>query len=60
MGGRAQAVKEELIGRVASLARGRLPRGKSEWAERFVRQYYANVPPELRQGKLGEGDAGGG
>jgi len=46
MAARAQAIKEELIGRVASLARDRLPRGKSEWAERFVRQYYANVPPD--------------
>ncbi|HLI10246.1 MAG TPA: NAD-glutamate dehydrogenase [Alphaproteobacteria bacterium] len=43
---RAQALKEELVGRVASLARERLPRGKSEWAERFLRQYYANVPPD--------------
>src|SRR5579883_1035827 len=43
---RAQALKEELVARVASLPRDRLPRGKSEWAERFLRQYYANVPPD--------------
>jgi glutamate dehydrogenase len=46
MVGRSHVLKDEQIGRVAALARERLPRGKSEWAERFVRQYYANVPPD--------------
>ncbi len=44
---RTQALKEEQLGRVTALARERLPRGKSEWAERFIRQYYANVPDDV-------------
>ena len=42
---RAQALKDELIGKVVALARERMPRGKSALAEKFVHQYYANVPP---------------
>src|SRR5271169_965256 len=43
---RTHALKEEVIGKVVALARERLPRGKSAWAENFIRQYYANVPPD--------------
>src|ERR1700688_135565 len=49
---RTQAYKEEQLGRVASLARERLPRGKSEGAERFIRQYYANVPDDVLAAEL--------
>ncbi|HYB11764.1 MAG TPA: NAD-glutamate dehydrogenase, partial [Alphaproteobacteria bacterium] len=46
MAARAHALKEEVIGKVITLARERLPRGKSVPAEKFVRQYYANVSPD--------------
>jgi glutamate dehydrogenase len=46
MAARTHALKEEVIGKVVALARERLPRGKSAWAENFIRQYYANVPPD--------------
>ncbi|HUI18060.1 MAG TPA: NAD-glutamate dehydrogenase [Alphaproteobacteria bacterium] len=52
MAARTQAYKEEQLGRVARLARERLPRGKSEWAERFIRQYYANVPDDVLAAEL--------
>ena len=52
MAARTQAYKEEQIGRVVGLARERLPRGKSEWAERFIRQYYANVPDDVLAAEL--------
>ncbi len=52
MAARAQGAKEEQIGRVAALARERLPRGKSEWAERFIRQYYANVPDDVLEAEV--------
>ncbi|MFI4987950.1 MAG: NAD-glutamate dehydrogenase, partial [Alphaproteobacteria bacterium] len=49
---RMQALKEEQIGRVAALARERLPRGTSQGAERFIRQYYANVPDDVLEAEV--------
>jgi glutamate dehydrogenase len=43
---RAQMMKDELVARAASLARERLSGAKAEAAERFIRLYYANVPPD--------------
>ncbi len=42
----AEATKAELIDRVVGLVRDRLDSTQREQAERFVRQYYGNVPPD--------------
>ncbi len=46
MATRASALKRELIDRVAGLVRERVKRPDVPVAETFVRQFYANVPPE--------------
>ncbi len=43
---RSEHQKTELIDRVASFVRERLSRDKIAQAERFVRLFYANVPPD--------------
>jgi len=43
---RAEQLKDELTEEVVRQVRGRLGRERAEAAERFVRQFYANVPPD--------------
>jgi glutamate dehydrogenase len=43
---KAEQLKAELIDRVAERLRERLERARAETAERFLRQFYANVPPD--------------
>ncbi len=46
MAQRTQHLKAELVDKVARLAHERLDPDKAPMAERFMRQYYANVAPE--------------
>jgi len=46
MRGRAEQLKDELIDRVAERARERLKDARADLAERFARQFFANVPPD--------------
>ncbi|HYH38650.1 MAG TPA: NAD-glutamate dehydrogenase, partial [Azospirillum sp.] len=43
---RAEQLKDELTEEVVRQVRGRLDRSRVDLAERFVRQFYANVPPD--------------
>ena len=43
---RAEQLKDELTEEVVRQVRGRLDRSRVGLAERFVRQFYANVPPD--------------
>ncbi|MFB3054324.1 MAG: hypothetical protein ACE1ZY_03275, partial [Alphaproteobacteria bacterium] len=43
---KAEQLKDDLIDRVAGRLRERLEAGRVETAERFLRQFYANVPPD--------------
>jgi glutamate dehydrogenase len=46
MGLKAEKLKDELTEKVIRQIRDRLNRDKADAAERFVRQFYANVPPD--------------
>ncbi len=43
---RAEQLKDELTEEVVRQVRGRIDRNRADLAERFVRQFYANVPPD--------------
>ena len=43
---RAEQLKDELTEEVVRQVRGRVDRSRVDLAERFVRQFYANVPPD--------------
>ncbi|MGQ9370876.1 NAD-glutamate dehydrogenase [Azospirillum sp. ST 5-10] len=43
---RAEQIKDELTEAVVRQVRGRLDRDRADMAERFVRAFYANVPPD--------------
>mgnify|MGYP000936422862 CR=1 FL=1 len=43
---RAEQMKDELTENIVRQVHGRLAHGRAEAAERFVRQFYANVPPD--------------
>ena len=43
---RAEQLKDELTKEVVRQVRDRLDRERADMAERFVRQFYANVPPD--------------
>ena len=46
MASRAEQLKSELIERVAKLAATRLDKARAVPVERFIRAFYANVPPD--------------
>ena len=46
MANKAEQLKDDLIARVAGRLRERLEAGRIETAERFLHQFYANVPPD--------------
>jgi len=46
MANKAEQLKDDLIDRVAERLRERLEASRFETAERFLRQFYANVPPD--------------
>lgn len=46
MAGKAEHLKEDLIDRIVTRARERLRGDKAEMACRFVREFYANIPPD--------------
>src|SRR5438105_3190017 len=50
MAQRAEAHKSELIERAAGLAAARLGKDRGAVVERFIRQLYANVPPDDLRG----------
>ena len=43
---KAEQLKDDLIDRIAERLRDRLEASRVETAERFLRQFYANVPPD--------------
>ncbi len=51
MGRKAEQHKTELIHKAAALAAKRLDRPRAEAAERFIRQFYANVSPDDLMGE---------
>src|SRR3546814_12705111 len=41
-----ESLKDEQIDKVAGVARTKMPGGKAETAEFFIREFYRNVPPD--------------